>query len=187
MKIYIKRKAFGDNLLFSDFSLSIKEGKTSFILAPSGWGKTTLIRIMASLDNEYEGYVEPKANGNIVLFQENRLVEDISVLSNLLALGLGKDKCLEALGRLDLYEDRYKKVSQLSGGMKRRVALSRVLLLSGDRYFLDEPFAGLDDESKRKAAQYIKERLKGKTLVVVSQNKEDSMLLDAEDIIILGE
>ena len=86
MKIYIKRKAFGDNLLFSDFSLSIKEGKTSFLMAPSGWGKTTLIRIMASLDSEYEGYVEPKANGNIVLFQENRLVEDISVLSNLLAL-----------------------------------------------------------------------------------------------------
>ena len=180
MKIYIKRKAFGDNLLFSDFSLSIKEGKTSFLMAPSGWGKTTLIRIMASLDNEYEGYVEPKANGNIVLFQENRLVEDISVLSNLLALGLGKDKCLEALGRLDLYEDRYKKVSQLSGGMKRRVALSRVLLLSGDRYFLDEPFAGLDDESRRKAAQYIKERLKGKTLVVVSHNKEDSMLMQKE-------
>ena len=153
MKIYIKRKAFGDNLLFSDFSLSIKEGKTSFLMAPSGWGKTTLIRIMASLDSEYEGYVEPKANGNIVLFQENR----------------------------------YKKVSQLSGGMKRRVALSRVLLLSGDRYFLDEPFAGLDDESRRKTAQYIKERLKGKTLVVVSHNKEDSMLLDAEDIIILGE
>ena len=180
MKIYIKRKAFGDNLLFSDFSLSIKEGKTSFLMAPSGWGKTTLIRIMASLDSEYEGYVEPKANGNIVLFQENRLVEDISVLSNLLALGLGKDKCLEALGRLDLYEDRYKKVSQLSGGMKRRVALSRVLLLSGDRYFLDEPFAGLDDESRRKAAQYIKERLKGKTLVVVSHNKEDSMLMQQE-------
>ena len=54
MKVNIKKKAFGTNVIFSDFSLSIKEGVTSFIMAPSGWGKTTLLRIMAGLDDDFE-------------------------------------------------------------------------------------------------------------------------------------
>ena len=88
MKVNIKKKAFGTNVIFSDFSLSIKEGVTSFIMAPSGWGKTTLLRIMAGLDDDFEGSVDGKSGNNIVLFQENRLVEGISVLSNLKALGV---------------------------------------------------------------------------------------------------
>ena len=83
MKVNIKKKAFGSDIIFSDLSLTIKEGVTSFIMAPSGWGKTTLLKIMAGLDNDYEGTVESKSDNNIVLFQENRLVEGISVLSNL--------------------------------------------------------------------------------------------------------
>ena len=187
MKIYIKKKAFGSKVIFSDFSLSIKDNLVSFFMAPSGWGKTTLIRIMAGLDDDYEGSVEPKVKGNIVLFQENRLVEGISVLSNLLALGVEEEKCIDVLSHLGLYDDRYKKVSQLSGGMKRRVALSRVLLLQGERYFLDEPLTGLDDECKKETALYIAKRLNGKTVVVVSHDKEDSALLGAVDTIVLGE
>ena len=58
MKVNIKKKAFGSDVIFSDLSLTIKEGVTSFIMAPSGWGKTTLLRIMAGLDDDYEGTVE---------------------------------------------------------------------------------------------------------------------------------
>lgn len=187
MKVYIKKKAFGSKVVFSDFSLTIKDGVTSMIMAPSGWGKTTLLRIMSLLDKDYEGEVEPKEERNIVLFQENRLVEGISVLSNLMALGVEKERCLETLTSLGLFDERDKKVSELSGGMKRRVALSRVLLLPGERYFLDEPFTGLDDECKKETADYIAHRLKGKTVIVVSHNKEDGALLKAENTIILGE
>ena len=187
MKVNIKKKAFGSDVIFSDLSLTIKEGVTSFIMAPSGWGKTTLLRIMAGLDDNYEGTVESKCDNNIVLFQENRLVEGISVLSNLKALGVKEEDSIDVLSHLSLYEERNKKVSELSGGMKRRVALSRVLLLSGDRYFLDEPFTGLDDECKRETAFYIAKKLSGKTVVVVSHNKEDSLLLRAVDTLVLGE
>ena len=187
MKVNIKKKAFGTNVIFSDFSLSIKEGVTSFIMAPSGWGKTTLLRIMAGLDDDFEGSVDGKSGNNIVLFQENRLVEGISVLSNLKALGVREEECIDVLSHLSLYEDRFKKISELSGGMKRRVALSRVLLLSGDRYFLDEPFTGLDDDCKRETALYVAKKLSGKTVVVVSHNKEDSLLLGAVDTLVLGE
>lgn len=187
MKVNIKKKAFGSDVIFSDLSLTIKEGVTSFIMAPSGWGKTTLLRIMAGLDDDYEGTVESKCDNNIVLFQENRLVEGISVLSNLKSLGVKEEDSIDVLSHLSLYEERNKKVSELSGGMKRRVALSRVLLLSGDRYFLDEPFTGLDDECKREIAFYIAKKLSGKTVVVVSHNKEDSLLLGAVDTLVLGE
>lgn len=187
MKVYIKKKSFGDKTLFSDFSLSIKDGVTTLIMAPSGWGKTTLLRIMANLDREYEGYIEPEGERNIVLFQENRLIEGISVISNLLALKIDREKCLDVLSHLGLWEAKDKKVSELSGGMKRRVALSRVLLLSGDRYYLDEPFTGLDDDCKRETARYIASKLKGKSVVVVSHNREDGLLLGAAETLILGE
>ena len=155
-------------------------------MAPSGWGKTTLLRIASGLDRDFEGEVE-KGGRNVVLFQEDRLVEGISALSNLLALGKGKEECLASLSILGLEGQERKKVSELSGGMKRRVAIARVLLMDGDRFFLDEPFTGLDGETKEAVASVLKKKLKGKTVVVVSHSEEDGPLMDSDDIIYLGE
>lgn len=187
MKAYIEKKAFGERVVLSRLSLEIEEGKTTLIMAPSGWGKTTLLRILSSLDTEYQGRVENEGKKNIVLFQEDRLVENISALSNLLALGVDRDKCISILSSLGLGEDGNKKVSELSGGMKRRVAIARILLLQGDRYFLDEPFRGLDDVNREKTAIIIRDRLKGKTIIVVSHRKDDGILLSSDSTIVLGE
>ena len=187
MKATIIRKAYGDTPLISDLTLSFQEGKTTLMMAPSGWGKTTLLRILSGLDEEYEGSVEREGKRNIVLFQEDRLVENISALSNLMAVGAGKEECISALSSLGLERDMYKKVSELSGGMKRRVAILRCLLLPGDNFFLDEPFSGLDDEAREKTADVIKEKLQGKTVIVVSHRKEDGLLLGSSNTIKKGE
>ena len=131
-------------------------------------------------------YIQDESN-NVILFQEDRLVEGISALSNLLALGKGKEECLESLFLLGLEGQERKKVSELSGGMKRRVAIARVLLMDGDRFFLDEPFTGLDGETKEAVASVLKKKLKGKTVVVVSHSEEDGPLMGSDDIIYLGE
>ena len=170
MKLDIVKKAFDGKTVLSDLSLDFPEGRTTLLMAPSGWGKTTLLRIASGLDRDFEGEVE-KGGRNVVLFQEDRLVEGISALSNLLALGKGKEECLASLSILGLEGQERKKVSELSGGMKRRVAIARVLLMDGDRFFLDEPFTGLDGETKEAVASVLKKKLKGKTVVVVSHSE----------------
>ena len=186
MKLDIVKKAFDGKTVLSDLSLDFPEGRTTLLMAPSGWGKTTLLRIASGLDRDFEGEVE-KGGRNVVLFQEDRMVEGISALSNLLALEKGKEECLASLSILGLEGQERKKVSELSGGMKRRVAIARVLLMDGDRFFLDEPFTGLDGETKEAVASVLKKKLKGKTVVVVSHSEEDRPLMDSDDIIYLGE
>ncbi|MGN1163878.1 MAG: ATP-binding cassette domain-containing protein, partial [Candidatus Ornithospirochaeta sp.] len=162
MRVEIKRKAFGDKIVMSELSLFFPEGESTLLMAPSGWGKTTLLRIMAGLDRDYEGRVEGNGGRSIILFQEDRLVEEISALSNLRALGKEKNVCIDILSALGLENEWEKKVRDLSGGMKRRVAIARMLLSEGEMYFLDEPFSGLDDKTREKTADLIAGRLSGK-------------------------
>ena len=187
MRVEIRKKAFGSKVVLSGLSLTFPEGETTMIMAPSGWGKTTLLRIMAGLDLDYEGNIEDHGGRSIILFQEDRLVEKISALSNLRALGKGKRECVDILSALGLEKECGKKVSELSGGMKRRVAIARTLLSEGERYYLDEPFSGLDDKTKEKTALFVREKLKGKTVVVVSHSEEDGVLLGVKNKIVLGE
>lgn len=71
-------------------------------------------------------------------------------------------------------------VSELSGGMKRRAAIARALSVSSDVIFMDEPFTGLDPETKKRVIRIIRENLQGRTLLVVTHQKEDAALLEGE-------
>ena len=72
-----------------------------------------------------------------------------------------------------------KPVRQLSGGMRRRVALLRALLSGADVLILDEPFTGLDEENRMRSAQYLMENLQGRTLLMSTHREEDAQLLQA--------
>ena len=105
MKLEIVKKAFDGKTVLSDLSLDFPEGRTTLLMAPSGWGKTTLLRIASGLDRDFEGEVE-KGGRTVVLFQEDRLVEGISALSNLLALGKGRRSALSLSSSLALRDRR---------------------------------------------------------------------------------
>ena len=93
---------------------------------------------------------------------------------------------LSGLLRRLLPEDALKKpVHEFSGGMKRRTAILRALLAPSDIIIMDEPFTGLDAETKLAAIQLIKEYSAGKLLLISTHNAEDAELLSAE-IITLG-
>ncbi|MCM1263219.1 MAG: ATP-binding cassette domain-containing protein [Butyrivibrio sp.] len=72
-----------------------------------------------------------------------------------------------------------KKASELSGGMRRRCAILRALLSDSELIIMDEPFTGLDDENRRKTAEYILDNLNGRTLIVTTHREEDVELLGA--------
>lgn len=174
MKVDIRKKCFGDKTIFSDFFLDIPDGSRIFLKGESGRGKTTLLRMIAGLDRDYDGTIDSSA---VMLFQEDRLIENMSAISNLLLVTENRNEALSLLERVGLKGEEKSTVSSLSGGMKRRLSIVRLLLVESDVYLLDEPFNGLDSETKKSVAKLVFEKTEGKTVIVVSHADEDAVLL----------
>lgn len=122
------------------------------------------------------------------VFQEDRLCEGFGGAENLrLCIG-GTKQAARALFHLLLpEEDPNKPVFFLSGGQRRRVALLRALFMPGAQILImDEPFAGLDDASKQKAAALILEQKKHRTLLMSTHDKADTVLLNLKQVHLNG-
>ena len=149
-------KRFKDHVLFDDISLDIPFKKTTVLAGCSGCGKTTLLRIIAGLDNTYVGSVTGVPERISFMFQEDRLLPWYSAAQNIsfvLKDIMGKDdidaivKNMITAVQLDDHQD--KRPDKLSGGMKRRVAMARAFCYPADLLLLDEPFKGFDAKLKR--------------------------------------
>ena len=173
MKAIIRRKAFGDRIVLSDLEISAEKGESIAILGSSGSGKTTLMRILAGLDKAFDGEIIDPFRKPLVVFQENRLVPSIPVMSNLLAVTRDRDAILSGLEALGLKGEERKLASELSGGMQRRVVLLRALLVPFDALFLDEPFTGLDEETIGRTSEYLLSRLEGRNLFLITHRGKD--------------
>lgn len=183
MKVEILNKHFGEKVLFNNLSLSFPDNETSLIMGESGSGKTTLLRMIASLDRDYEGKIETKEERATMLFQENRLVENLSVLSNLLLVTDDEKKAEEYLNEVGLKGEEESIVNTLSGGMKRRVSIVRFLLVPSSLYLLDEPFSAMDEETIITTSKLIKRVVENKTTVVVTHNPLVKEILDAKLVV----
>lgn len=151
------------------------------VLGPSGRGKTTLLRLIMGLERPDSGEILGADCRFAVVFQEDRLLEHTTALENL-RFALGREfqeeearKMLDALGMQD-WEGKC--VRDFSGGMKRRLALARALLVPSDCLILDEPFGGLDDMSRQCAIDRIKAARK--QTILVTHDTRDPELLGAE-------
>lgn len=177
-------KSYGENKVFSDFSAVFERGKTTCIMAPSGAGKTTLLRILTGLETADAGRIEGMDGlKKSMVFQEDRLCENLSVSANIRLVRQkktwGRDQkekkeIQEALESVGLAGNGDQQVRELSGGMKRRVALLRALYSDWDILFLDEPFKGLDEETKTQVMCYTKEKCRGKTVIFVTHERSEA-------------
>jgi len=173
-------KSFGKKRVIENFSLSVKKGERIAIISYSGSGKTTLFRIIAGLEKHFNG--ERKVKGKVALmFQEDRLFENSTVIENVMAVSdKSSDEALSLLEDLGLKDSINLYPSDLSGGMKRRVALARALFFDADILLLDEAFTGLDPDTAENTARVINEKTKDKTLLLVTHRKEEARLLSCE-------
>ena len=172
-------KSFEEKEVLSDFSLNIPTGERVCLMGASGTGKTTVLRLIMGLEKQDSG--EIFKNGTVsAVFQENRLCEDFSALSNVALVCDDREKAKELLCALSLCEDLNTPVRELSGGMKRRVSIARALSFPHDILLLDEAFSGLDEQTKNKTAEVINRHCVGKTLLLVSHDETEAKLLNAK-------
>lgn len=174
------------NDILTHFSLSIPVGKRTALLAPSGWGKTTLLFLIAGLLKPESGQISfPMENPAFsMVFQENRLIENSSIKRNLSVVSnhLTASALEKALDAVALNYPPSKKVRELSGGEKRRLSILRALCADYDILLMDEPFTGLDAETKQKVIDYILHETEGKIVILVTHNMSEAEALGCDVI-----
>lgn len=170
-------KCFGELCLFKDFSYDFDVAGTYCISGASGCGKTTLLKIISGIDKDFEGEVLKEGKLSFV-FQENRLIPFINVLNNVLSVCDKKtieteNKAKEILKNLGLEGFENAKISELSGGMKRRVSLARALIFEPQILLLDEAFSALDENTISDISPIIKEFAKDKIVIMVTHSQSE--------------
>lgn len=174
-------KQFEEKTVLKDRSFRFPEGKISCVMGPSGSGKTTLLMLIAGLLQPDAGEIEGVPERLGFVFQEDRLCEDFSAVSNIrLVCGkrLKKQEIREALLRLGIPEESLSQpVREFSGGMKRRVSIARALLSDPELVLLDEPFKGLDETLRAEVMDELREKLKGRTVILVTHDPEEAEYL----------
>ena len=177
-------------------SLSFRNNEFVSILGQSGCGKTTFLNIIGVLDHYTSGdlIINGKSTRNYkdkdwdtyrnhkigFVFQSYNLITHQSVLSNVeLALtlsGVGKEerkkRAIEALTKVGLKDQIYKKPTQLSGGQMQRVAIARAIVNNPDIILADEPTGALDSSTSIQIMEILKEISKDKLVIMVTHNPE---------------
>lgn len=179
-------KTFDDNEVLKNVNITLKDNSIYCLMGTSGIGKTTLLRILMGLEHADSGSISGIDIKSIsCMFQENRLIPDLSAIDNVRIVLRGKPNRQEIRNNLlsILPDDSLDMpVNSLSGGMKRRVALARALSYPGKLIILDEPFTGLDKNTKLNVIDYILKMRNNRTLLITTHGTDDANLLGAEII-----
>ena len=173
-------KQFGEKTLFRDLCLTV-EGP-AVLWAPSGWGKTTLLRILMGLDTPTAGRVRGVGRAAAV-FQEDRLCPQLTALQNVTLVLPGSEKQYKEQIEVDFQQLGMDAAAlalpaaRLSGGQKRRTALLRALWAPSDTQLLDEPFTGMDPDTLAAAAALLRTRCGTEPVLLATHDREAIRLL----------
>ncbi|MBQ2943882.1 MAG: ATP-binding cassette domain-containing protein [Ruminococcus sp.] len=175
-------KTYDDLTVLDNMSIEVKSGEVVALRGVSGAGKTTLLMILSGLLKPDKGKIKAKGGVNF-LFQEDRLLPWLTVKENILFANRGADvKALLELVSLQDTEDMYPE--ELSGGMKRRLAIARILAGEAATVLLDEPFTGLDEDLRVQVSTRVFERLSQKAVVLVTHDSTEAKRFAQREIFI---
>lgn len=197
MVIKVKKvsKKFKNNLILDDINIEFTDGKIYGLIGKNGSGKSVLLKMIC-------GFYEP-TKGEILFDEENIIkekkfppntrsliekpnfipyltgFENLKVLANIQKL-IDEKKIIETLKDVNLENDN-KKYSEYSLGMKQKLGIAQVLMENPKVIILDEPFNGVDDETTLKIRNLLlKEKSKGKIIIIATHIKEDIEILADE-------
>ncbi|WP_300669146.1 ABC transporter ATP-binding protein [Desulfoluna sp.] len=207
ISLYELEKSYGNNgttgpQILQNVSLSLPRGEFTCVLGPSGCGKTTLLNLIAGFTRPTSGNLHvdgceitgPGPDRGVV-FQEATLFPWLTVLKNvefgLRQQGKTKGTCTEeamhCLGLVGMADQANAYPHTLSGGMKQRVAIARVLALKPDVLLMDEPFSALDANTRERLQDELLRlwEMFGQTVFYVTHSVEEAAFL-ADRVIIMG-
>src|SRR4051812_48990102 len=180
-------RRFGSLLAVTDFCLRVEPGEAVAILGPSGCGKSTVLEILAGLQQPDEGTIEGGGDSCALMPQSDLLLPWRDALGNaglsLECAGASKSEARRAaqplFERFGLGEFERAYPSELSGGMRQRVAFLRTLLAGRPALLLDEPFGALDSITRASMQEWLAEALAAepRTLVLVTHDVEEALYL----------
>ena len=200
-KAYTNRKGNQARVILRDIDLSIEENEFVCIVGTSGCGKTTMLNLMAGFERPDAGHlyyrgeeITGTSRSRAVIFQEFSLMPWLNVLKN---VRFSVDDYLPSKERtaiaekyidmVGLTEFKDHRPSDLSGGMKQRVAIARTLAMEPDVMLMDEPFSALDEQTRSKLDGEILDlwRDNRRTVVFVTHNIGEALML-ATRIVMIG-
>ena len=173
LKLQHLTKRFGTAPLFTDLCMEVDAPVV--LWAPSGWGKTTLLRILMGLERPTTGSVEGVGRVAAV-FQEDRLCPQLNAVQNVTLVLPGAENQYKEQIASDFQQLGMELAAlqlparRLSGGQKRRVALLRALWAPSDTLLLDEPFTGMDPDTLQRAA-LLRQRCAGKPVLLATHDE----------------
>lgn len=141
-------KSFGEMDVLSNITFNVAKGETVSLKGPSGIGKSTLLRLIVGIDNDYSGTIKRPENIAMV-FQEPNLLPWRTALDNIKLMHgkLSGSAAMHALERVGIAEKSTAFPGQMSLGQQRRLSLARAFAGSPDVLVLDEPFVSLDPDT----------------------------------------
>lgn len=196
-------KSYRKQTVLRDASFSLARGKILGILGPNGAGKTTLLKIMALILRPDGGAVRVGGRdatrerrsirpGMGYVPQDVALFEDLSVRDNLVCwsrrgMREASSQADRLIGELNMREFASKKISALSGGMKRRANLAVALLDDPEVLILDEPLVGVDIEQRRQITDTLKRLAQGGVTILIASHHVDELVTLADEIMVMKE
>ena len=163
--------------VINDLSFTFEDGHVYGILGESGIGKTTLINVIAGLLSPDDGELLCQYEKIGYVFQEPRLFPWMTALENVKCVCNDEGKARYYLSML-LADSEDKLPDELSGGMKQRVSIARALAYEPQLLLLDEPFKGLDEETKKEVMEKVAYFIKGKTAILITHSPEELCICD---------
>ena len=193
-KTFVSGDSDEEVIALKDINLTIETGEFVSFVGPSGCGKTTMLRIIEGFEKPTEGSV--KDDGELVtgpsnqrgfIFQNYSLFPWLNVIDNVI-FGLGingkpekesKKRAMEYLKTVGLEDFAERYPSELSGGMKQRVAIIRSLINDSESLLMDETFSALDIQTKHKLQNQILKICKEqkKTIIFVTHDIDEAVYL----------
>ncbi|MGA0613297.1 ATP-binding cassette domain-containing protein [Paracoccus sp. KR1-242] len=188
MRLDLQAKSFAGKQILGPIEISVGRGERVAILGPSGIGKSTLLRILAGLDRNFQG----RRDGDerlAMVFQEPVLLPWRDALANItIPTGCDRKTAIEWMGRAGLAGHEAKFPRQMSLGQQRRLALARAFAAGPDILLADEPYASLDAETATRMVSLTGELLdrSGAGLILVTHDPNEGAALEARALRLSG-
>jgi NitT/TauT family transport system ATP-binding protein len=188
LSVRIDEKAFGATPILGPIAFAAAPGEFLAMLAPSGTGKTTALRIILGLDTGFSGTVTLPQGRLGTMFQEPRLLPWLDVAGNLrLAVPTLSDADIESLlASLGLPGTAAKLPRQISLGMARRVSLARALAVQPKLLVLDEPFASLDTRLAAQLAAIVAASARGAIAIMATHDLDQALVVASRVLVLAG-